>query len=84
MGYRPRPQVRRGHKANPLLSLRKLMLCAKASGAIGAAGTLGFNEGRKAQDPSGKPSSLPKDRQDNPGLIARRRTLSDAADAEPA
>ena len=26
IGYTPRPQVRRGHKANPLLSLRKLTL----------------------------------------------------------
>ena len=34
--------------------------------------------------PTGQTLSLPKDRQDNPGLIARRRTLSDAADAEPA
>ena len=34
--------------------------------------------------PTGQSLPLPKDRQDTPGLIARRRTLSDAADAEPA
>ena len=60
IGYTPRPQVRRGQKANPLLSLRKPTLCAEASGAIGAAGARGLNAGRKAQDPPGKPCRYPR------------------------
>ena len=84
IGYTPRPQVRRGHKANPLLSLRKLTLCAESfrrdrCGRCAA----GSMRGVKPR-PTGQDLPLPKDRQDNPGLIARRRTLSDAADAEPA